>query len=85
MELPVLLSSGSQVDLTEETIAWSGDWISHAGWKLSLPEGARLIWPARPHNPYRKGGEANVEESLLVVILPFVEEGEQRELLLTVE
>ena len=85
MELPLLLSSGKQVNLTEETIEWSGDWISHAGWKLSLPDGARLVWPALPHNPYRKGGEATVEEGLLVVVLPFAKEGGQQRLLLTVE
>jgi hypothetical protein len=85
LEFPLELSSGEQVDLQEETLEWSGAWISHAGWKLSLPEGAKLIWSVLPHNPYRKGGEATVEEGLLVIVLPFAEGVERHELSLIIE
>ena len=42
-----------------------------AGWRLLLPKGARIEWPALPHNPYRKGGEAEASEGRIVVVLPF--------------
>lgn len=68
-------ASGDSVVLEEDAIERAaesdGDWIEHAGWRLSLPQGARVVWPAVPHNPYRKAGEATVEEALLVVVLPF--------------
>ena len=35
-----------------------GGWISHHGWQLSVPAEATVIWPAVPHNPYRKDGHA---------------------------
>jgi hypothetical protein len=47
-----------------------GDWIEHAGWRLSVPNGARLVWPAFPHNPYRKAGEATLAEARLVLAVP---------------
>lgn len=60
--------------LGEEALDWPDpEWIEHAGWKLSIPHGARLYWPVRPHNPYRKDGAAMIEEARLVVVLPFGE------------
>ena len=35
------------------------------------PGGARVIWPALPHNPFRKNGEADVEDGLIVVEMDF--------------
>ena len=65
-------ATGEVAMLGEEPIDRSGEaWMAHAGWRLTLPEGARVVWPALPHNPYRKGGEATVEEARLVVVLPF--------------
>ncbi len=49
----------------------AGGWIAHAGWKLSLPEGASVRWPVLPHNPYRKDGRATPHEGRIVVSLPF--------------
>jgi len=71
LDQPLCLASGEQVRLGEEPREWSGTGLAHAGWRLQLPDGARLVWPVLPHNPYRKGGEATVEEALLVVVLPF--------------
>ncbi len=75
LDRPLRMASGEQIRLGEEPLAWSADgdgsWIEHAGWRLSLPRGARVIWPVLPHNPYRKAGEATIEEARLVVALPF--------------
>ena len=68
----VRFSSGSQTVLGEEAFEKQGEtWIEHGGWRLSLPVGSRVVWPARPHNPYRKAGDATVKESRIVVVLPF--------------
>ena len=52
----------------------AGGWIAHGGWKLSLPEGSKVIWPALPHNPYVKDGAAKVHEGRIVVSIPFTPE-----------
>jgi hypothetical protein len=61
--------------LAEEGFTLSADqagrWISHAGWKLSLPEGASVTWPVLPHNPYRKDGSSTAGEGRIVVSVPF--------------
>jgi len=55
----------------------AGGWIAHGGWKLSLPEGSKVIWPALPHNPYRKDGSATAGEGRIVVSLPFSPDHEE--------
>ncbi len=64
-------ASGEAAVLGEEPIDRSGEaWMAHAGWRLALSDGARVVWPALPHNPYKKGGEAAAGEARLVVVLP---------------
>jgi len=63
----------------------AGGWISHAGWKLSLPEGSRVIWPALPHNPYVKDGSAKIGEVRIVVAVPFTPGHRECVLKLTIE
>lgn len=45
-------------------------WLEHAGFRLEFPPAATLVWPALPHNPYRKDGHAEDEEGRLVIDLP---------------
>lgn len=79
------LAHGDEVELTEAPLDITGaDWIEHAGWRLSLPEGARVVWPILPHNPYRKGGEAEISEARLVVVLPFSNEMPRHQLTLEI-
>lgn len=61
----------------------AGGWIAHGGWKLSLPERSKVIWPALPHNPYVKDGSAKAHEGRLVVSIPFAPE--HRECVLKLE
>ena len=75
LDRPVQIGSGVSMRLGKEPFEIVGSedtcWIEHAGWRILLPRGARLVWPALPHNPYRQGGEATIEEARLVVALPF--------------
>jgi hypothetical protein len=85
LDKKLTLSSGTQVQLKDERLDVTGlEWVEHAGWRLSLPAGSRLLWPVLPHNPYRKGGEAMVDEARLVVVLPFSVAVERHELALEV-
>ncbi len=85
LDQPLCPASGEQIRLGEERLELTEEWIAHAGWKLVLPEGARMVWPALPHNPYRKGGEAAIEEGLMVVILPFSGQASRCELRFYIE
>ena len=69
----VRLASGTSVKLGENTleIDRTGGWLRHNGWKLTVPYDACMRWPVLPHNPYRKDGEAELEESLLTVSVTF--------------
>ncbi len=71
--------------LGEKSFTWSDPkWIEHAGWRLSVPPGASVIWPVLPHNPYRKDGAATIEEARLVVAVPLKGDGQHRKLVLRV-
>lgn len=62
----------------------AGRWIEHAGWRLSLPDGASVTWPVLPHNPYVKDGAAKPAEGRIVVSLPFSQDRSEYELKLEV-
>jgi len=62
-----------------------GDWIEHAGWRLSAPAGARVDWPVLPHNPYVKDGAAKPGEGRIVVSVPFEPGSSDCTLTLTVD
>ncbi|MFP4026773.1 MAG: hypothetical protein ACLFWL_03180 [Candidatus Brocadiia bacterium] len=77
--------SGESVELGEEFLERSGEsWIEHRGWRLYLPEDSRVVWPALPHNPYRKGGESTPEEGRIVVVLPFSNTASEYEMTLEI-
>ena len=73
----VQLSDGEDVVLGAGSLRWEGGtglWVTHHGWRIALPEGARLLWPALPHDPYRKAGDATFNEGRLVIELAFKED-----------
>ena len=87
MDKALRSSTGECVELETDVIEWTGAhgaWFEHAGWRLSNPEGARLVWPALPHNAYTKGGETGVGQARLVIALPFSEERSRYELSLDI-
>ena len=80
---------GAKHVLDDEELTMSseemGEWIEHAGWRLTIPEGAALVWPALPHNPYTDDGHVDsVSEGRIVVTLPFSAEKQEYELTITV-
>ena len=72
LDREVRFASGEAAMLGEAEAEWAGEaWLEHAGWRLHLSPGGRVVWPALPHNPYRKAGDSTIEEARLVVVLPF--------------
>ena len=70
----VLLSDSEGTVLGQEHLQRDGEdglWLTHHGWRIALPEGSRLLWPALPHNPYRKAGDATFGEGRLAIELSF--------------
>jgi hypothetical protein len=49
----------------------AGGAFEHAGWRVKLPPGSTIQWPAEGHNPYKKAGESSVDYARIVVVLPF--------------
>jgi len=84
----VRTGAGASAKLGGDPIAWTakacGGWIEHAGWRLTLPAGTRLLWPRTAHNPYRKTGHSALGEARLVVEMPFDRERTQYEFALTI-
>lgn len=84
----VRTAAGKEIVLGKEPFSLTsedlGGWIAHNGWKLTIPQGARLVWPVLPHNPYRKDGSATIEEARLVLCVPFTPGHEKQTLTLTV-
>ncbi len=66
---------GKRIELGEDPLNLSADQvggsITHAGWRLKVPASATLLWPALPHNPYRKDGRAEAREGRISVRIPF--------------
>lgn len=68
---PVETAKGEKLSLGNEQLSLSADrlggWIAHAGYRVSTPPTATLLWPVLPHNPYRADGRATLEEARLVL------------------
>ena len=58
--------------------------VSQDGWEMSVPDAAKVIWPAMAHNPYTKDGSAELDSARLVIALPFTESLARFELVLEV-
>ena len=82
------LSTGDAIPLGEQPFAWSvpgqAGFVEHNGWRLLLPAGVRIEWPALPHNPYKKGGESEIEDGRIVIVMPFTQERSKYEMVLQI-
>jgi hypothetical protein len=63
--------------------AEAGEWFELGACRFHIPAGASVVWPALPHNPYRKDGRAEPLEGRVVIVLPF--SSDVREQAVTVE
>jgi hypothetical protein len=79
-------AAGKTSQLGEQPIEWTADdigaWFIYRGVRVSVPPGARLLWPKKPHNPYRKDGRSTPEEARLVLCLPFTTNAAKHEIAL---
>jgi hypothetical protein len=48
-----------------------GPWFVYGGLKVTMPAGARLLWPAKQHDPYKKDGSSPLSVAKLVLCMPF--------------
>jgi hypothetical protein len=75
-------STGEEAKLGDSEIHWTPEQIGgsfdYAGYRVRVPEGASLHWPALPHNPYRKDGHANPSEARIEIRIPLEEAGRAR-------
>ena len=71
----LVCASGRRIKLGQEAFEWSasemGNRFDYVGFRLSVPPGARLMWPEKRHNPYKKDGSSSLEDARLVLCLPF--------------
>jgi hypothetical protein len=62
-----------------------GEWFSHAGWSVTIPDGCLVEWPVLPHNQYAKDGAAKPESGRIVVTMPFGTSGGTKSLVVKVD
>ena len=70
---------GRKVTLSESpltlTAAELGGRLDYNGCRLRLPPQATLHWPALPHDPYRKDGQATASQGRIEVRVPLAHPG----------
>jgi hypothetical protein len=68
-------AKGKSAGLDEKPIDWNseeiGEWFEYGDVRIHIPAGARLLWPEKSHNPYKKDGSSTLAEARLVLCLPF--------------
>ena len=68
-------AAGRTIRLGEAAFEWTtadlGGWFDYGAVRVHVPPGARLAWPKKSHNPYKKDGRSTLEEARLVLCLPF--------------
>ena len=84
----VTSAGDASIKLGDEPIEWSGkrlgQGVRHAGWQLSAPSHAKLLWPRKRHNPYRKDGRSSLGNARIVLAFKLTEARPQCEMTLTV-
>lgn len=74
------LATGKRLPLVEDQIELAsgdvGGSFALSGLRVTMPEGASLVWPARHFNPYTKDGRSTLNSAKLVLAMPFTDTGE---------
>lgn len=73
-------ADGRQVKLdnTEIRIEDLGGSFIYEGLMVEVPKGAYIMWPAIPHDPYKKDGSAGLDRARPVICMPFDDAEEYR-------
>jgi len=81
-------ASGKTGKLGEESFKLTsseiGGWFSHHGWRVSVQDGASIVWPVLPHNQYVKDGSAKPAEGRIVLVMPLGNKPLQREIVVEI-
>jgi hypothetical protein len=67
--------------LTSEEV---GGWFEHNGWRVEVPAGASVVWPAKMHNQYAKDGKSELFQARIVVVLPLGTEPAEKRIVVEV-
>lgn len=82
----IVLADGTKLPLGESltlTAEQVGPWFVYGDLKISMPAGARLLWPAMQHDPYTKDGHSGLSVAKLVLAMPFTKGVSRQEVLLS--
>jgi hypothetical protein len=70
----LVAASGKRKVLDETPLSWTaaeaGEWIELAGVRVRIPKDSAIIWPALPHDPYKKDGRAEPSQGRIVIDMP---------------
>lgn len=76
----LLTDAGELLKLTEANLSLTsedlGGGFTYRDLHVSVPEGARLLWPARHHNQYKKDGSSSLGHAKPVIVMPFEDRDE---------
>jgi hypothetical protein len=71
---PLQTATGAEFETGRTPVAITaesaGGWVSHGGWRISLPAGSTLNWPVSPFNPYAADGAGPLDEASAVLAVP---------------
>lgn len=74
------VASGESFALLEDPVELSseqiGGQIEHVDLRVSVPDGASLVWPAIHFNPYTRDGRSGLNHAKIVLVMPFDETDE---------
>ncbi|MCX7825193.1 MAG: hypothetical protein N2689_06505 [Verrucomicrobiae bacterium] len=76
-------AAGKTIRLGETGFEWAdadlGEWFDYGAVRVRVPPGARLLWPKKAHNSYKKDGSSTLQQARLALCLPFSTADARRE------
>jgi len=81
-------AAGGVFSLSEKTLDIraedAGGWIEFEGWRITLPPGAKIVFPVYPFEPDDRNGKASLQEGRGVLSFPLNSSAPSTTLLITV-
>ena len=85
---PLETAGGQKLTLDDKPLTMTPDQLggelTHAGFRITVPDSATLHWPTLPHNPYRKDGRATAAEGRLTIRVPLDQDHPRHKIVLHV-